>query len=169
MQWRLNNLPKVTRQEQWSQAPAVTAAVYRPLLSYVLLYWFKSSYEGAVAGHNDSSTWAAARWFAEIFFFFLCWVLELLGNSLVPWGPVVMTQGIVETEIFLQGTLVMNFVSFWLWPLLFGNKKDTHPIRIIVIPCIRKGSKVLETGKQEVSTPLMVGLLCLLVYNVCLL
>lgn len=74
-----------------------------------------------------------------------------------------------RTEILLQGTLVMNFVSFWLWALLFANKKNTHPIRIIVIPCVRKRSKVLETDKQEVSTPLIVGLLCLLGCNVCLL
>ena len=107
------------------------------------------------------------RW--QRFFFFFFGALWLLGNSLVPWGPVVLTQGIVETEIFLQGTLLMNFVSFWLWALLFGNKKDTHPIRIIVIPCIGKRSKVLETGKHEVSTPLIVGLLCLLVCIVCLL
>ena len=92
----------------------MTTAVYCLLLSYVFLYWFTSSYEGAVTDHNDSSTWAAARVFAEIFCVCVLRVLELLGNSLIPWGPVVMTQGIVETEIFLQGTLLMNFVSFWL-------------------------------------------------------
>lgn len=101
-----------------------------------------SLYEGAVTDHNDSSTWAAARLFAEIFCVCVLWVLELLGNSLIPWGPVVMTQGIVETEIFLQGTLLMNFVSFWLWAWLFGNRKDTHPIRIIVIPCTGKRSSI---------------------------
>lgn len=42
-----------------------------------------------MASYNDFSTQSTARLSAEIFWFL--WGLELLGNYLVPWGPVVMT------------------------------------------------------------------------------
>lgn len=153
----LNNLPKVTRQDQSSQAPAVTTAVSCLLLSHVFLYWFKSSYEGALTGHNDSATWAAARSFAEIFFV----LSDCLGTVLFLGGQLWWPKALLKLRYFFK------VLSWWtLFPsgyelcLLFGNKKDTHPIRIIVIPCIGKRSKVLETGKQEVSAPLTVDLLC---------
>ena len=96
-----DNLPKVTRQERWSQAPAVTTAAYCPLLSYVFLYWFKSSYEGAVTGHNDSSTWAAARWFAEIFFV-LSESWSCLGTALFLGGQLWWPRALLKLRYFCK-------------------------------------------------------------------
>lgn len=164
VQGRSSNLPKVTKQQQWLQAPAVTTALYCPLLPYTFpVYWFKSSYGGAVTGHNDFSTQVAARLSAEIF----CplWVLELLGNCLVPWRPFVMSHGIAET---LRMRYFFRVPSLWI---LFtsgcqlcslGKRKIHIKFRIAVIPWKGERRKVLETGKQETS-PLIVGSLCLLV------
>lgn len=92
------------------------------------------------------------------FFFVLS---DCLGTVLFLGGQLWWPKALLKLRYFFK------VLSWWtLFPsgyelcLLFGNKKDTHPVRIIVIPCIGKRSKVLETGKQEVSAPLTVDLLC---------
>lgn len=86
----------------------------------------------------------------------LFWALELLGNYLVPWEPVVISRGIVET--LRVRSYFLRIPSLWI-SFISGHRPcsfDTRKIYVkfwLVAACWKvERWKVLKIDKQEAST-----------------
>ena len=159
VQWRLNNLPKL---QLWTLQ--YTASCY-------LMYFFTG------LRHHMKELWLITmilllgqlldclqRFFVYVFSEY--W--SCLGTVLFLGGQLWWPRALLKLRYFFK------VLSWWtLFPSgcelgSLGTEK-IHTQLGSLLSLVQEKGAVLETGKQEVFTPLMVGLLCLLVYIVCLL